>query len=75
MFNIWDVVDELAAIAYERHTKRISISQIRQQLKAAERDTPRILEEVRKTLIQLDYNVRVLAVSPPSRSCINHKDL
>ena len=57
MFNIWDVVEELAAVAYEHHTKRISMSQIRKHLKAANQESPHTVEEVRKTLIQLGYHI------------------
>ena len=75
MFNIWDVVEELAALAYEHHTKRISMSQIRKHLKAAKQDSPHSLEEVRKTLIQLGYHVRVQRVSPSIGSSIKRKDI
>ena len=57
MVNMWDVVEELAAVASERDTKRISLSQIRKHLEAAGQDSPHKVEEVRKTLIQLGYHV------------------
>ena len=75
MFNIWDVVEELAAVAYERHTTTIPVSQIRKHLKAAEQDSPQNVEEVCKTLIQLGYHVVVGTVSRSGRSSLKRKDL
>jgi len=75
MFNLWDIVEELAAVAYERHSKRISMSQIRRQLKGAKQDTLHDVEAVRKMLIQLGYHVEAQIVSSPSRSPINRRHL
>ena len=75
MFNMWDVVEELAAVAYERHTTTIPVTQIRKHLKAAEQDSPQDVEKICKTLIQLGYHVRVQRVSPSIRSSIKRKDI
>jgi len=75
MFNMWDVVEELAAVAYERHTTTIPVTQIRKHLKAAEQDSPQDVEKICKTLIQLGYHVVVGTVSRPGRSSLKRKDL
>ena len=75
MCNIWDVVEELAAVAYERHTTTIPVTQIRKHLKAAEQDSPQNVEEICKTLIQLDYRVVVGTASRSGRSSLKRKDL
>jgi hypothetical protein len=59
MFDMWEVIEELAAIAYERGTKRISMSQIGKELKDAEQNNSRNVQEIRKTLIELGYSVGV----------------
>jgi hypothetical protein len=59
MFDIWEVVEELAAIADERGTKRISMSQIGKELKDAEQNNARNVQDVLKTLIELGYHVGV----------------
>ena len=59
MFDIWEVVEELAAIAYERRTNRISMSQIGKELKDADQNNVRNVQEVRKNLIELGYRVEV----------------
>jgi hypothetical protein len=59
MFDIWEVVEELAAIADERGTKRISMSQIGKELKDAEQNNARNVQDVLKTLIELGYSVGV----------------
>ncbi len=59
MFDIWEVVEELVATAYERGTKRISMSQIGKELKDAEQNNVRNVQEVRKTLVELGYCVVV----------------
>jgi hypothetical protein len=51
--------NELAAIAYERGTKRISMSQIGKELKDAEQNNAHNVQEVCKTLIELGYSVGV----------------
>ena len=58
MFYFWDVVEELAAVAYERKSDRISVSQIRTKLKAAGQYGVQSVKEVRETLIELGYHVR-----------------
>jgi len=75
MFNMWDVVEELVAGAYERHTTTITMSQIRKQIKSAKKDGPHYVEEVRKTLIRLGYRVGEQAGSRSGRSSIPRKDL
>ena len=62
MFDIWEVVEELAAKAYERGTKRISMSQIGKELKDAEQNNAHNVQEVCKTLIELGYSVGVWKV-------------
>jgi len=59
MFDIWEVVEELAAVAYERGTNRISMSQIGKELKDADQNNVRNVQEVRKNLIELGYRVEV----------------
>jgi hypothetical protein len=59
MFDIWEVVEELAAIAYERGTKRISMSQIGKELKDSKQDNAQNVQEVRNALIELGYSVGV----------------
>jgi hypothetical protein len=64
MFYFWDVVEELAAVAYEHKSKRISVSQIRKQLKATGQAGPRSVEEVREILVELGYQVCKWRASP-----------
>ena len=59
MFNIWEIVEELAAVAYEGGTKKISLSQIGKELKDAEQNNAHNVQEVCKTLIELGYSVGV----------------
>jgi hypothetical protein len=59
MFDIWEVVEELAATAYEHGTKTISMSQIGKELKDAKQNNIRNVQEVRKTLVELGYSVVV----------------
>jgi hypothetical protein len=59
MFDIWEVVEELAAKAYERGAKRISMFQIGKELKDMEQNSAYNVQEVRKTLIELGYQVGV----------------
>ena len=62
MFNIWEIVEELAAVAYEGGTKKISLSQIGKELKDAEQNNARNVQDVRNTLIELGYSVGVKKV-------------
>jgi len=59
MFDIWDVVEELATIADERGTGRISMFQIGKELKDAGQNSAQNVQEVRKSLIELGYQVGV----------------
>jgi hypothetical protein len=61
-FDIWEVVEELAATAYERGTKTISMSQITKELSNVELNSPSSIEEVRNTLIELGYRVEMQKV-------------
>jgi hypothetical protein len=61
-FDIWEVVEELAATAYEHGTKTISMSQITKELNNVELNSPRSIEEVRNTLIELGYQVEMQKV-------------
>jgi hypothetical protein len=57
MFDIWEVIEELVTVADERGSKTISMSQIGQELKDAEQNTARNIQEVRKSLVELGYRV------------------
>ncbi len=59
MFSIWEVVEELVAIAYEHGTKTISMSQIRTELEGSEQNDVGNVDEVRESLIELGYTVAV----------------
>jgi hypothetical protein len=59
MFNVWDVVEELAARAYEHGTKVISMSQIGKELKDMEQNNACNVQDVRNTLIELGCRVVV----------------
>jgi hypothetical protein len=61
-FGIWEVVEELAATAYEHGTKTISMSQITKELNNVELNSPSSIEEVRNTLIELGYRVEMQKV-------------
>jgi hypothetical protein len=56
-FNPWDVVEELTAVADDRGTKRISMSQIGRELKDAEENSAENIQEVRKILMELGYQI------------------
>lgn len=56
-FNPWDVVEELAAVADDRGTKRITMSQIGTELKDAEENNAENIQEVRKILMELGYQI------------------
>lgn len=58
-FNPWDIVEELIAVADERGTKRISMSQIGKELKDAEENNAENIQEIRKILIELGYHIAV----------------
>ena len=57
MFDIWEVVEELVTVAAERGSKTISMSQIGKELKDAEQNNARNIQEVRKSLVELGYRV------------------
>lgn len=59
MFDIWEVVEELVTVADERGSKTISMSQIGEELKDAEQNNARNVQEVRKSLVELGYRVEV----------------
>jgi hypothetical protein len=75
MVNILEVVEELAATAYERGTKRISVSQIERELNNVEQWSAQNVEEVCKTLADLGYQVRRRTFSPPYQSSVSLTDL
>ncbi len=57
MFDIWQVIEELVTVADERGSKRISMSQIGQELKDVEQNNAHNVQEVRKSLVELGYRV------------------
>ena len=57
MFDIWEVVEELVTVAAERGSKTISMSQIGKELKDAEQNNARNIQEVRKSFVELGYRV------------------
>ncbi len=57
MFDIWQVIEELVTVADERGSKRISMSQIGQELKDLEQNNAQNVQEVRKSLVELGYRV------------------
>jgi hypothetical protein len=57
MLDIWEVVEELAATAYERGSKTISESQINKELSSIQQDSPHNVEEIKKSLLDLGYQV------------------
>lgn len=59
MFDIWEVVEELAAIADKRATKRISMSEIGKELKDADQNNAENIQRVHKALTELGYQVAV----------------
>jgi hypothetical protein len=59
MFDIWEVVEELAARAYEHGTKMISMAQIGKELKDVGQNNASNVQEVRNTLVELGYRVGV----------------
>jgi hypothetical protein len=73
VFDYWDVVEELAAIAYERRTKMISTTQICDRLKAVQQESIDNIEEVREALVDLGYQVWTPGESSPDRSSLDRK--
>lgn len=57
MFDVWEVVEELVTIADGRGTKKISMSQIGNALKDADQNNAQNIQEVRKALVELGYQV------------------
>jgi hypothetical protein len=57
MFDTWEVIEELSARADERGTKRISMLEIGKELKDAGHNNAQNVQEVRKNLIELGYQV------------------
>lgn len=57
MFDIWEVVEELATVADGRGTKKISMSQIGKALKDADQNNAENVQGVRKALEELGYQV------------------
>ncbi len=57
MFDIREVVEELVSVADERGTKSISMSQIGRGLKDVEQNNPQNIQELRKGLLELGYQV------------------
>ena len=52
-----EVVEELATIAEEQGTKRISIYQIGKELKDVDKNNAENIQEVHKRLVELGYRV------------------
>jgi hypothetical protein len=73
IFDYWDVVEELAAIAYERRTKTISITEICERLEAVQQESIDNIEEVREALVDLGYQVWTSGASSSDRSSVNRK--
>jgi hypothetical protein len=57
MFDIWEVIEELVAIADERGSKSISMLEIGKELKDAGYNNALSVQEVRKSLVELGYRV------------------
>ncbi len=57
MFDAWEVVEELSAKADKQGTKRISMLEIGKELKDAGYNNARNVQEIRKSLIELGYQV------------------
>ncbi len=57
MFNVLEVVEELAVTAYERGTNTISMAQIERELDNATQDDARNIEEVCRSLSDLGYAI------------------
>ena len=72
VFDYWDIVEELAAVAYEQQTKTICVEQICERLRAAEQESPDNIEEIREALVDLGYQVWNSSASPDHPS-LNRK--
>jgi hypothetical protein len=59
MFDIWEVVEELATLADERGTKKISMSEIGKALKDADQNNAPNIQGIHKALVELGYQVGV----------------
>jgi len=59
MFDIWEVIEELVSAADDQRTKRISMLQIGKELKDAGQNSAQNIQEVRKSLVELGYQVGV----------------
>ncbi|HAR96495.1 MAG TPA: hypothetical protein DCR97_11115 [Deltaproteobacteria bacterium] len=59
MFDIWEVVEELVAVADKRATRRISMSEIGKELKDADENNAENIQGVHKALTELGYQVEV----------------
>ena len=59
MFDIWEVIEELVSTADYQGTKRISMLQIGKELKDAGQNSAQNIQEVRKSLVELGYQVGV----------------
>jgi hypothetical protein len=57
MFDIWEAVEELVAMADAGKTKSISMSQIGKELKDAEQNSAENIQKVCKSLVELGYRV------------------
>ena len=59
MFDIWEVVEELASVADKQGSETISMLQIGKELKDAGENTAHNVQEVRRSLVELGYRVGV----------------
>ncbi len=59
MFDIWEVIEELVALADEKGTDTISMFQIGKELKDAGENSAHNVQEVRRSLVELGYRVGV----------------
>ncbi len=57
--SIWKVIRELVSLAEERESKRVTMSEIGKELKAAGEDNTPNVQDVYKSLIDLGYQVGV----------------
>lgn len=58
-FDICEVIEELAIVANEQGTRRISMYQIGKELKDAHQNNAENIQEVHKRLVELGYRVVV----------------
>lgn len=59
MFDTWEVVEEIVAKADEQGTKRITMAQIGKELHDAGLNNARNVQAVRRSLVELGYQVGV----------------